>query len=82
MGMNATVSLRAALIDAVHAPIFLLQEERMRRPTEARHLSDLPPETRRGGPGDAPAADPVADLPLIPLTPIPVTGRTGPRPGY
>ncbi len=26
--------------------------------------------------------DPVAELPAIPLTPIPVTGRTGPRPGY
>ena len=26
--------------------------------------------------------DPVSRLPAIPLTPIPVTGRTGPRPGY
>ena len=34
-----------------------------------------------GAPG-APAVDPVTQLPAIPLTPIPVTGRTGPRPGY
>lgn len=32
--------------------------------------------------GEGRPVDPVADLPPIPLTPIPVTGRTGPRPGY
>ncbi len=55
----------------------------MRRPSESRHLSDLASDARRGGASDvAPEVDPVAQLPAIPLTPIPVTGRTGPRPGY
>ena len=41
-----------------------------------------PVRARRAAKEGGRASDPVAELPAIPLTPIPVTGRTGPRPGY
>ena len=46
------------------------------------HRLDDPSDPHFAAADDVSDLDPVSRLPAIPLTPIPVTGRTGPRPGY
>jgi hypothetical protein len=47
-----------------------------------RHIARLDDLSEPPCAEDVSGRDPVSRLPSIPLTPIPVTGRTGPRPGY